>query len=122
MIIYPEELANCDKRIIALADELNRLAKDKFMTDLIITSGKRNGNGKSWHDKGLAIDFNFKDVHSFKIISIITNLAINQEAAFKGVTEVEVCAGYSKTGDRIHHVHLAFGDEKKIELFTGIYN
>lgn len=123
MIINEDKLNGCDSKILYLKDYLLTMAND-MNTDLIITSGYRSkeynksigGSDKSWHCKGLAIDFYFKNVNVFKKVTDIYYLCEKQEGDFKGVTEFEVCRGKGK-----QHFHLAFGNEPKLETFTGVY-
>jgi hypothetical protein len=78
-----------------------------------ITSGKRNGDGKSWHDKGLAIDFCVNNVDHFEIVTYVIRLIKNY---CKKITEFEVC----KAGP-VQHFHIARGDEGYLQEFTGVY-
>lgn len=122
-ILNPDKLADCDKRILVLADRLEGIAKDKYQTSLVLHSGKRNGGGKSWHDQGKALDFSFKDINVFKLVSELYYLCAGQEGAFKGVTEFEVVRGvHPSTGDWQNHLHIAYGDESKLETFTSDYS
>jgi len=111
-----EKLIGCHTKILLLADVLDSIAHQKG-SELIVTSGKREGNGKSWHDKGLAIDCAFRDIHIFKLVTEFYWLCTKQEGAFDGITEFEVCCDLSK-----QHFHFAFGNEDKLEIFTGTYS
>lgn len=114
-MIGQAKLEGCDDRVINLATHLDEYAKEQG-TELINNSGLRNGNGKSWHDKGLAMDFCFLNSNVFKHVTYIYLKVLKQEGVFKGITEIEVCQG----GGR-QHMHLAFGTEGKVEAFTGVY-
>ena len=121
-----EKLKGCDKRIILLADYLELFAKSKYNDELIITSGKREGEqerglpGFSWHNIGLAIDFCFKNTIVLYFNSELFDLFMRNIAAFKSATEFEVCKGLCR-GVPAQHIHIAFGLESVKESFTGIY-
>lgn len=111
----------CDKRIIILNEWLEDYFKRKG-TEWIPTSAKREGNGKSWHDKGLALDGMPKNSNIFKWVSELYDYCLKQQGAFLGVTEFEVVRGYnSQLGTVTNHLHFAFGNESTLETFTGVY-
>lgn len=116
-MINESKLTGCDQRVIALCKTLDAYAKLKN-SEIIITStfeGKHSPN--SWHYKKRAVDLVFKDINHFKICSEIYFMCQNQRDTFKGVTEFEMV----RRADGQQHFHFAFGDEKALETFTGIY-
>jgi len=119
VIENPEMLADCDRRIVSLIDYMEALAKQK-KTSIVLTSRKRSGTGGSWHNKGLAIDFYFKDINVFKLCTELYYLCEGQNGVFKGVTEFEMVRDYVN-GKAVNHFHIAFGNEPHLETFTSNY-
>lgn len=118
-----DKIEKCDNKIKKLAEWLESYA-NKLGSELIISSGKREGTGSSWHDQGKAIDFYFKDSNVFKHVTPLYFECYNQKDVFLGVTEFEVCRGVVKKEGKYYqwqHLHVAFGDESSLETFTGIY-
>lgn len=117
-MINGEKLVGCSKKILILCDYLDAYAR-RMNSELVITSGKRSGDGTSWHDNGLAVDFNFRSVHSFKLVTQLFNEFLNPrpKSAFEGATEFEVCSQNLLK----HHIHVAFGNESAKDVFTGVY-
>lgn len=124
MIVNEIKLNGCNQKIIDLVKkELGPMANE-MNTDLIITSGKRSkehnaeigGSLTSYHLKGDAIDFYFKDVNVFKLVTNFYYLVAKQEGSFKEIIEFEVCR--NKVG--VQHFHIAFGIGIP-RYFTGIY-
>jgi len=116
-LINKHFLIGCENQVIELSKYLSDYAK-RLKTELKITSGLRYGSGKSWHDKGLAIDFVFENINIFMVVTPLYLSCLQQHVPFKGITEFEVCR---RNRDNKQHIHLAFGKEKRLESFTGIY-
>ena len=118
-------LKGCDAKVVELALELDKIARHRFKTYCIITSGKREGKGRSWHNAingALAVDFVFFDKHVFDIVSSLKVLHGVNRGVWRDSTEFEVCAGWSKKDQRYkQHIHVAFGTEGRKEYFTGGY-
>jgi len=124
-MINKNKLEECHPKLKELATVLERLAKDKYNSEVIVTSGARDGGGKSWHDKkrgAVAIDFVFKGLHTFAILSELNRLCEENKGIWGEVTELEVCAGYSYRNKRYqNHIHMALGNEGYLQKFTGKY-
>ena len=123
MIQGIEKLKGCSTKVIDLSSRLDDIARAKG-TQLIISSGKRDGDGKSWHNSGDAIDFYFKDSNVFKYVSEIFQLCLSQQGVFEGVTQFEVVRNkVSRDGQwyQWNHIHIAFGDEPELISFTAKY-
>ena len=116
-VINKHKIIGCEKKVIKLVDWLNEYA-ERVNTELIITSGKRDGRGRSWHNTGRAVDFYFKESNVFKHVTPIYMACFQQVEPFDGVTELEVCR---RNRDNKQHFHVAFGEEGRLETFTGVY-
>lgn len=115
MIEGTEKLRGCSQEIIDIVNFLQGHAESKH-TDLVITSGKRDGDpSKSHHNAGNAIDFHYRNIHAFKLVSELFNFYL-YDPSFRKATEFEVVCSQDK-----HHIHIAFGKEPKKEYFTGVY-
>ena len=117
-IIGKEKLEGCVPQIHKLSERLAEYAEE-CGTVLIVTSGKRSGTGRSWHNSGKAMDFCFKDSNVFKHTTVLYTLCAEQIGAYKGVTEFEVCR---RNRDNKQHFHIAFGEEGCVESWTGVYS
>lgn len=123
-MINSNKLTGCIKEILVLADVLDSIAKKKG-TELVVSSGFRDmttniaagGATHSLHLTGRAIDFCFQDTHIFKIIGELLQLCLDQQGAFKGITQLECVKGFDKT----NHIHIAYGPEGFLKTWTGVY-
>ena len=121
MIINPENLADCSKGILELADRLEYIAGLHKTTLVVHRTKSKNPTGNSWHDDGRAIDFSFANINVFKLCTELYYFCAGQEGAFKGVTEFEMVRGFIN-GLPAQHFHIAKGDESRLETFTSDYS
>lgn len=129
-VVNAYKLFNCSEKIRevfkAIQHQLPNYYSGKMPVEVTVTSGGRDDKytkdtdgGRycpSWHDEKHgynAIDFYFKGVDVFAVISYIYEIL--KENCSKA-TELEVVRGGGK-----QHIHIACGNEGYLQTFTGKY-